>query len=147
MPITNDREFKQALDTLPPARQRQLAARFTLSVLHLCNDPRVRGAVEAAQREGASDAELTALLQAAKAARVESFTQCGSEADWLAQAGHFVAEAAFACVRPMGRGNPAWDAAMNVRMARAAENIASSDSDAHREAEEQYRLVEMFLSA
>ncbi len=146
MPITNDREFKEALNGFTPARQRQLAARFTLGVLDLCSDPRVRGAVEAAQRVEMSGAELVAAFQGAKAARVESFTRCGKEADWLAQAGHFVAEAALACVRPDGRGNPAWDAAMNARMARSAATIANGEGDNHREADEQYRLVEMFLN-
>lgn len=146
MTIANDRDFKEALNRLPSARQRLLAARFAQHVVDLSHDPRVQGAVEAALREGVSDAELALHFQAAKAARVESFTQCGVEADWSCQAGHFVAEAALACVRPAGRANPAWDAAMNARMARAAAAIAHGEGDSHREAEEQYRLAERFLN-
>ncbi|MBS4098702.1 MAG: hypothetical protein KGZ83_17915 [Sulfuricella sp.] len=146
MTIANDSDFKAALDHLPPAQQRLLAARFTQNVLAFSRDPRVKGAVDAALREGISDNELALQHQSAKAARVESYTQCGTEADWSCQAGHFVAEAALACVRPAGRGNPAWDAAMNARMARAAAAIAEGEGDSHREAEAQYRAVETFFN-
>ena len=86
--------------------------------------------------------------QAANTARVESFTQCGKETDWTAQAGHFVAKAAVACVRAAEAGsNLAWDAAMQARLARTCQTVADGAGTDNREAEEQYRILEAFLNS
>jgi len=147
MAISNDSEFKAALNGLSAAQQRQVAARFVENVLPLCKDIRVSGAVTAARRRDITDAELAALFQAAKSASVESFTQCGKEADWLAQAGHFVAEAAMSCVKPAdATDNLAWAAGMSSRMARTCETIAAGAGTGNREAEAQYRLLTEFLN-
>jgi hypothetical protein len=147
MIIRNDGEFKAALNRLAVAEQRQIAARFAESVLPLCRDPRVTAAVQAALRPGVSDAELAVLHQAARTASVESYTQCGHVTDWLNQAGHFVAEAAAACVMPVERGaNLAWDAAMRARMARTCESIATGEGTENREAAQQYRVLGEFLN-
>jgi hypothetical protein len=145
MAITNDREFKAALAALSVAQHRQLAARFVQRVFPLSNDVRVKAALEVAARDDISEAELTVVAQAANSARVESFTQCGRETDWAAQAGHFVAKAAVACVRTAETGdNLAWEAAMQARMARTCETVASGEGTENREAEEQYRILEDF---
>jgi hypothetical protein len=147
MAISNDKEFKAALHGLPPARQRQVAARFIDSVLALCNDVRVAGAVSAAKRPDITEVELGALYMAAKAASVESYTQCGRETDWATQAGHFVCKAAVNCVKPAdSHENLAWDAAMEARMARTCATIAGGEGTETREAEQQYRILEAFLS-
>ncbi len=99
MAISNDKDFKATLAGLPVARQRQVAARFVQRVFDLSKDVRVKAALEVAGRADISDAELTVVSAAANTARVESFTQCGKETDWSAQAGLFVAKAAVACVR------------------------------------------------
>ncbi|HYP68153.1 MAG TPA: hypothetical protein VEP67_07850 [Thiobacillaceae bacterium] len=146
MAISNDNEFKTALNKLTVAQQRQVASRFVGNVLPLCKDARVSGAVTAARREDITDSELAALFQAAKSASVESFTQCGREADWLAQAGHFVAEAAMACVKAAEAGdNLAWDAGMSARMARTCETIAGGAGTENQEADAQYRILTEFL--
>ncbi len=146
MAISNDSEFKTALDTLSAARQRLLAALFTERVLYLCNDVRVAGAISAAKRPDITDVELSALHQAVKTVSIESYTQCGHETDWMAQAGHFVAKAAMACMQPAGPGtNLAWDAAMASRVARTCEAITSGQGTANSEAETQYRLSEEYL--
>lgn len=146
MAIKNDMDFKVALTALPTAQQRQVAARFTESVLPLCKDPRVAGAVFAAKRTDITEPELAAMYQAAKTASVESYTQCGKECDWPSQAGHFVSKAATACVQPVqGDIVLAWEAAMHVRMARMSETIATGEGTANREAEEQYRILDTFL--
>lgn len=125
MAISNDREFKAAFAVLPAVRQWQVGARADVS-----------------------DAELTAASQTAHGARVESSTQCGRETDWSAQAGHFVAKAAVACVRPAQAGdNLAWEAAMQARMARTCNSVAEGEGTANREAEEQYRVLEAFLNS
>ena len=147
MAIGNDKEFKAALAGLAVAKQRQVASRFAQRVFDLSNDVRVKAALEVAGRPEISDAELTVVSAAANTARVESFTQCGKETDWAAQAGLFVAKAAVACVgSPAPGGNLAWDAAMQSRMARTCQTVATGEGTENREAEEQYRILEAFLN-
>jgi len=148
MAISNDKEFKAALAGLSPSQQRQVAARFVQAVFALSGDARIKAALEAAGRVGISDAELALAAQAANTARVESFTQCGKETDWTAQAGHFVAKAAVACVKPAEAGsNLAWDAAMQSRLARTFQTVADGAGTDNREAEAQYRTLEAFLNS
>jgi hypothetical protein len=147
MAITNDKDFKATLAGLSTAQQRQVAARFVQRVFGLSKDVRIKAALDVAGRADISDAELTVMAQAANTARVESFTQCGKETDWGAQAGHFVAKAAVACVKAADPGdNLAWDAAMQSRMARTCETVATGEGTENREAEEQYRILEAFLN-
>ncbi|HNQ04450.1 MAG TPA: hypothetical protein PKH69_07535 [Thiobacillaceae bacterium] len=148
MSLHNDSEFKSALATLDLAQQRRVAALCVERVLDLTDDARVRAAVDAARRGDLAEAEAEALHQAAKAARVESFTQCGREADWAAQAGHFVARAAVSCVKAPAQGeNLAWDAAMHARMARTCQGVAQGSGTETREAEAQYAILDEFLKA
>jgi hypothetical protein len=148
MAITNDKDFKAALAGLSIAQQRQVAARFVQRVFALSNDVRIKAALDVAGRADITDAELTVVSQAANTARVESFTQCGRETDWTAQAGHFVAKAAVACVRLSAPGESlAWEAAMQARLARTCETVASGVGTENREAEEQYRILEAFLKS
>jgi hypothetical protein len=143
MSVNNDSEFKTALDKLPRAGQRQVGARFTESVLALCQDARVKHAIATAVRADVTEEELETALSAAKKASVDSFTQCGKECDWASQAGHFVAEAALACLKP--GATPAWDAAMHARMARTSEGIAKGQGTNNAEAVTQYRILSEFL--
>ena len=146
MAISNDKDFKATLAGLSTAQQRQVAARFVQRVFGLSNDVRIKAALDVAGRADISDAELTVVSQAANTARVESFTQCGKETDWGAQAGHFVAKAAVACVKAAEPGESlAWDAAMQARMAKTCETVATGEGTENREAEEQYRILEDFL--
>jgi hypothetical protein len=148
MTIGNDKDFKSALAGLSIAQQRQLAARFVEAVFTLSNDARIKAALEAAGRVGITDAELALAAQAANSARVESFTQCGKETDWTAQAGHFVAKAAVACVKPAADGSSlAWEAAMQARLARTFQTVADGAGTDNREAEAQYRILDAFLNS
>ena len=147
MAISNDKEFKAKLAELSVSQQRQVATRFVQRVFGLSNDVRIKAALDVAGRADITDAELTVVSQAANTARVESFTQCGRETDWGAQAGHFVAKAAAACVGPATAGsNLAWDAAMQARMARTCETVATGEGTENREAEAQYSVLEAFLN-
>jgi len=146
MAISNDKEFKATLAGLSSAQQRQVAARFVQRVFPLSNDVRVKAALDVAMRPDISEAELTVVTAAVNTARVESFTQCGKETDWGAQAGHFVAKAAVACVSAASPGSSlAWDAAMQARMAKTCETVATGEGTENREAEEQYRILEDFM--
>jgi hypothetical protein len=148
MAISNDKEFKSALMGLSIEQQRQVAARFVQQVFPLSGDARVKAALEAAVRADISGAELAMAAQAANSARVESFTQCGREADWRAQAGHFVTKAAVACVKVVeAGGNLAWDAAMQARLARTFQTVADGAGTDNCEAEAQYRILEAFLNS
>ena len=155
MAIQNDRDFKAALTALEVPQQRALAAQFVRRVQGLSGDPRVLTAVELAARAAfgtVTEAELALAAQAANTARVESFTQCGKETDWTAQAGHFVAKAAVACVRPAAEAaknteSLAWDAAMQARMARTCQTVAEGSGTDNPEAIEQYRLLEALLNS
>lgn len=145
---TNDKEFKAKLGALPIAHQRHVAALFVQRVIPLSDDFRLKAAIALALRKDVSDAELAGAYQSANTARVESFTQCGKECDWADQAGHFVAKAAVACVRPAAEGdNLAWDAAMHARMARTCQTVADGAGTDNREAEAQYRILEAFLNS
>lgn len=145
---TNDKDFKAELGALPVAHQRHVAARFVQRVFPLSNDARLKSAIELAQRADVSDAELASAYQSANSARVDSFTRCGKETDWTAQAGHFVAKAAVACVRPASEGeNLAWEAAMSARMARTCETVATGEGTENSEAQEQYRILGAFLNS
>jgi hypothetical protein len=148
MKISNDSEFKAALSYLSGAARRLAAARFAENVLSLGPNPRVKAAIDAAKRADITAAELAAAYQSARTASVESFTRCGSECNWNDQAGHFVAEAGVACVQPDKPGaNPAWDAAMQARMARTCKTIATGSGTDNAEAAEQYRILAEFLNA
>jgi hypothetical protein len=147
MTIDNDKAFKAKLNQLSIAQQRRVAARFVQRVLGLCGDVRVRTALDVALREDASEAELAVVAQAANSAHVESYTQCGRETDWSSQAGHFVARAAVACVGPVSPGaNLAWEAAMQARMARTCEMVATGEGTEHQEAEAQFRILDEFMN-
>jgi hypothetical protein len=144
MTINNDRDFNTALSKLSVTGQRQVAVRFAESVLTLSNDVRVKNALEAAKRTGISDDELDAAYKAAKKASVDSFTQCGKECDWISQAGHFVAQAALACLEP--GSSTAWNAAMHARMARTSESIATGIGTDNAETATQYRILDKYLA-
>lgn len=147
MSIRSDAEFKVALNKLPVPKQRQLAARFVESVDSLCQDPRVSAVIKTATRADMSDVELAAAYQTIRTACVDSYTQCGHEADWQAQAGHFVAKAARACVMPDTPAHDvAWTAAMHARMASTFAAIASGQGTENREADRQYQILEAFIN-
>jgi hypothetical protein len=146
--ITNDREFRAALDRLDAGEQRLVAAGFVRSVLHLCTDERIARVLEVAGDPGASSSALGEALKTAKATTFDCHTRCGSEGDWLEQAGYFVARAAVAALTPLGQmpGGVAWQAAMSARMAETSKSIVTGENTAGQESENQYRLLAGFLN-
>jgi hypothetical protein len=146
--ITNDREFRAALDRLDAGQQRLVAAGFAKSVLHLCTDERIARVLEVAGDPGASSSALGEALKTAKATTFDCHTRCGSEGDWLEQAGYFVARAAVAALTPQGQmpGGVAWQAAMSARMAETSKSIVTGENTAGQESENQYRLLAGFLN-
>lgn len=150
--ISNDEEFRRALQGLDATQQRMLAAKFVEHVLALCSDERISRAVKVAADKNASQDELAAALKSARAATMDSHTRCGSEGNWTDQAGYFVARAAVAAITPQSQSasaNPAWQAAMSSRMAQTSILIddASSTGLTHSENEWQYDVLSKYLQS
>jgi hypothetical protein len=146
--IHNETDFKRAIDGLSLAQQRQVGALLVERVLQFYNDERIQRAVRLAKTPDISDEELQDAYRAAKSASVESFARCGADGNWRDQAGHFVANAALACVSSGGaaKKNLAWEAATSSRMACTCENIAAGNSDGGTEQAHQYQILSQFLA-
>ncbi len=149
--ITNDTEFKQALQKLDYTQQRMLAAKFVEHVLPLSSDERLKRIVKLASDPNASEEELSQGLESAMIATVDSHTRCGAEGNWSEQAGYFVARATVAAVTPLAHsraGGPAWQAAISSRMAHLSRliNDDSNQLSTHMETEWQYQILSDYLN-
>jgi len=149
--ITNDAEFKQALQELDYTQQRMLAAMFVEHVLPLSSDERLKRIVKVVSDPNASEDELSQGLESAMIATFESHTRCGSEGNWSEQAGYFVARAAVAAITPAAHsrvGGPAWQAALSSRMAHLSTLIddESNELSTHTETEWQYQILSDYLN-
>jgi hypothetical protein len=148
--ISNDIEFRKAIDSLDFTKQRALAGLLVKNVLELCDDKRITHDVETAINTDASDAELAAALNEARTTTLDCHTRCGAEGDWKAQAGYFVARAATAAVTPKSQskgGGPAWQAAMSCRMARTSMLIDAENTGTSNESEQQYQILSDYLKS
>ena len=149
--ISTDQDLRTLLNKLPTAQQRIIGARFAQSVMHLSKDERVNRAIDTALRADASGGELEDAYRAAKAYATKTYTDCGKDTDWLAQADHFVAAAVAAALTPDNlvpeKINRAWKAAMQARMANNCE-LVENDADGHTdEVQRQYAIADEFLGA
>lgn len=148
--ISNDIEFRQAVEGLEYGTQRELAGLFVQNVLDLSSDDRIKRVLKVALDAEASADELASALTTAKAAMLDCHARCGAEGDWRHQAGYFVARAATSALTPQGQcrsGGPAWQAAMSSRMARTSMVIDAGDSSASDESEQQYRILSDYLNS
>jgi hypothetical protein len=143
--ISNDHELRDSLNALSAQQQRIMGARFAMDVMHLGKDERVRRAAETALRADATDAELQDALRAAKSHATKTYTDCGKDTDWLAQADHFVAAAVADDLTPPAqlseKTNPAWKAAVQARMAVNCAMMEESEGPEESEQERQYRIA------
>lgn len=149
--ISNEKEFKQALQALDPVQQRTVAALFVEHVLPLSDDKRLQQAISIASDSNASQQDIDDALKSARAATFESHARCGSECNWTEQAGYFVARAAAAALTPQTQtkaASPAWQAAMSSRMAQTSKLIddESEEQAAHSENEWQYKALASYLN-
>ncbi len=148
--ISNDTEFKQALQNLDATQNRIVAALFIEHVLTLSNDDRIQRAVKVVANNSASDGEISDALKLAKAAIMDSSTRCGAEGNWTEQAGYFVARATVAALTPLAQsrsGGPAWQAAMSSRMAQTSLLIdnESDEITGNSENKWQYSILSDYL--
>jgi len=147
--ITNDTEFKQALQSLEYVQQRVIAAMFVEHVFSLSNDERLKRVIKVATDSHASGDELSNALKSAKAATLDSHTRCGSEGNWTDQAGYFVARAAVAALTPQAQSKaagPAWQAAMSSRMAQTSMQI-DNEEETTTGNEWQYDILSNYLNS
>ncbi len=150
--ITNDSEFKAVLSTLTIPQQRQVAALFIDSAMSLLDDTRLQNALNIVKKTNVSAEELVDSYKIAKTASTNTFTHCGKNADWLSQAKHFVATAVTTALsaeeQTVKENNIAWHTAMQIRMARTCEMIASGETTENdNEANVQYTILQGFLQA
>jgi hypothetical protein len=145
--INDDHELRAALEGLSVDRARVLGAQFAKSVIALNRDDRVARAVETALNIESSPAELEDAFRAAKAYATKTYTDCGKDTDWLAQADHFVAAAAAAALTPesVEHQGRAWKAAVQARMAVNCAQMEEDQDALDGEPERQYRIAEAFL--
>jgi len=145
MTVHNDQELKQILTKLTIADQRVLAAEFIKSVLYLNKDPLIARVIEVAQDKMHSNIEFGEVYKSIKSLAVKTYTACGDDADWSAQAEHFVATAAKACLTPLehlgNKNNLAWKCAMQTRMAKNCEMMESDSDVIESEAQKQYAIT------
>ncbi|MCU7844139.1 MAG: hypothetical protein KZQ93_09900 [Candidatus Thiodiazotropha sp. (ex Monitilora ramsayi)] len=148
--ITNDHLLREALNTLIPSQQRELGGLFVANVGHLSSDPRVEQSLAVAADKESAPQALETTYKSVKAFATQTYTACGSDADWAAQAEHFVAAAAAAALAPEDqtgpKGNNAWKAAMQARMAKSCEMILNDDGGVANEAEKQYQIAQDYLA-
>jgi hypothetical protein len=146
--ITNDIEMRDAIHRLNVAAQRTLAMRFVNAVREFTDNDDLLRAIATAMEPDVSASALESAYRTAKSISVATYTACGQDADWLAQAEHFVAAACAAALAPVTGDtdrNPAWKAAMQARMARTCGMIENPDGQVDNEAGRQYEIVEAFL--
>lgn len=148
--IDNDQDLRAALNAISADQQRRLGCGFAEHVATLGQDERVRRAIATGQREEATPAELEDAFRAAKTYAVKSYTDCGKDTDWLAQADHFVAAAAAAALTPdalaTDKQNRAWKAAVQARMAVNCAMMVDERASEASEAEAQYAIAREFLA-
>ncbi len=148
--IHDDRSLRDCLAKLTVTEQRHLAGRFVNRTADLARDQVLRDAIEAAMDPDTSDTARAAAYKNARSVAVKTYTSCGRDADWLAQAEHFVAAACSAALTPddalTEAANLAWKTAMQARMARNCAMIEAESIDEGGEIQAQYRLTEEFLA-
>ena len=149
--INNEADFKQVLRSLGDVQQRQVAALFVKHVIELSDDKRLDRVIKTAADAEATDEELAAALKTAHAVTFDSHARCGAEGHWSDQAGYFVARAAVAATTSEEHsrvGGPAWQAAMQTRMAYTS-MLIDDETDrhsAHTECEWQYQALSDYLN-
>ena len=148
--ITSESGFKEAINSLDLTQQRVVAGLFVKNVLELCDDARITHVADIAANPDASSEELADALKSARAATIDCHARCGSEGDWRAQAGYFVARAAAAALTPESQskgGGPAWQAAMSSRMARTSIQIDAEEVSSNDESASQYQILSDYLNS
>lgn len=148
--VLNEAQFREAIDTLDSRQQRLVAGLFAENVLALSDDSRLAAIVKTAINPAATEDELRNAWKAGKATSIELSARCGADGDWSDQAGYFVARAVTAATAPETAGKasgPAWQAAMNARMAQTCNLIGATDEEVSKVRDQQYKILSDFLDS
>lgn len=147
--ISTDSDLRNLVMRLSPLEQRRIGLCFAQGVVHLCQEERVQRAIETGLKADASSEELEDAYRAAKSHATKSYTDCGRDTDWLAQADHFVAAAVAAALTPDAllaeKTNRAWKAAMHARMANTCELVNNDETTHLDEVHRQYAIADEFV--
>ncbi|MBK1708414.1 MULTISPECIES: hypothetical protein [Marichromatium] len=143
--IETDQDLRAALDALTHRERRVLGCRFAERVGALCSDARVHQAIATGVDPASPPEALAEAFRIAKAHATRTYTDCGKDTDWMAQAEHFVAAAASAALAPedvrRDARNPAWKAAVQARMAINCAMMEDDTQSESAEVEAQYALA------
>jgi len=147
--INNDQDLKKALSGFSIVEQREIGAQFIASVISLNPDPLIEHVIKTAANKIHSTIELNDLYKRIKSLSIKTYTSCGNDADWPAQAAHFVASAAKVCMTPEeqldNKNNLAWKCAMQTRMANNCKMMDSDEDIIDNEAKKQYAIANDYL--
>lgn len=145
--IKQDSEFRQALSALSRLQQRQIGSQFIERVLPQYPDATLSKLLALAQQTDAAELELAAAAKTAKSLALDKHTRCGAEGDWQAQASYFLARATSELFAPSKPSQlPAWEAALNVRLACTCGSIEQAHDTMHDESAAQYQLLTDYLA-
>jgi hypothetical protein len=149
--ITNDQQLKSALNELPLKSQRAIGMLFANSIQLPSVDSSLAKAMEMIMESEYGESERELAYKTAKSVATKTYTACGRDTDWDAQAEHFVAAACSAALTPEGQisaaNNPAWKAAIQARMANNCLMMDKELDEPQNEAVRQYQIAEEFLQA
>jgi len=144
--IANDQDLRNALGALSMEQQRAVGARYAESVGDAARDPRLKRVLKIASQPDSPEREDA--YQTARSITVQTYTACGRDTDWAAQAEHFVAAACVAALTPdnlvTGNNNLAWKAAIQARMANNCLMMENDEAAQDNEAQRQYEITEKF---
>jgi len=146
--ISNDQELRAALDRLSIDQQRVIGARFVNNVGGMDIDPSLTKAMNIAMQPDSIPEDREDAYKAAKSIATKTYTACGQDVDWQAQAEHFVAAACSVVLAPKNLSsevsNIAWKAAIHARMAENCLMMETEISDSEGQARRQYEITGKF---
>ena len=146
--ISNDKELRAALDRLSIEQQRVIGARFANSVSGINIDSSLTRALDIAMKSDSTPGDREDAYKAAKSIATRSYTACGQDVDWQAQAKHFVAAACSVVLAPEGLSseisNIAWKAAIHARMAENCLMMETESGNSEGQARRQYEIARNF---
>ena len=152
--ISNEREFREAIDSLSSVEERTVSALFLQNLLDVTTDARIRKVISVALDREAGEKEREDAYNTARSIAAETFTHLGEELDPDRQALHFLATAATYCLLPdrlrpsYCRKRAPWAIALHTRMARCWSQMAQGrEQEEMREDEDQYKILAAFLAA
>jgi len=147
--ISNDQELRTALNRLSLKEQRAIGLLYINSIKLPGIDPGLQKTLELALESDNGEHEREIAHKTAKSIAARTYTACGRDTDWEAQAEHFVAAACSAALAPEQQltptANPAWKAAIQSRMAHNCLMMERESSAPWNEAQKQYEITEEFL--